>query len=212
MAPFWRNIFIYHAICAGVGWRYGYVRRVFNEIVSLPMLKAVPLKTLFGGFAAMGVSAAVTLAANVPYSKAVERCGRKPSWPATAIFALSNGIFESFAFLASFDYGVRLMSKMTSNRYWLFNAGLMLCTAYNGFIHALFWVRYGLPPHTKKPNASVQKARGPPKFLQGFLAMLASWLLVYYRYERVTMFIGLHIVADTCLAHLIALPQPTGSS
>ncbi len=138
----------------------------------------------------------------------------------TAIFAVGNGVFETFAFALVYRLGetigaalgllvVPAASSMTS-----LIVGLIFFTIYGGAIHALFWLRI-LPPHLNDtPLAkTIRRYR-----LFSEIALVLGWCLCLWLYQDIWTVIFFHMVVDTGLMLrvrpnlFVAAPPPRGPS
>ena len=131
--------------------------------------------------------------------------GRESNIPATAIFAMLNGVWETMWFYGSYDIGKWLGAQLGCSH----NASLVLAFStflcYSGAIHILFWLQVGLPPHVdpKAPNFLVH---GFP----ALAAMSIAWMAVYEVTGSIVLPVVLHILLNYFAGLTMHLPGPLG--
>lgn len=129
--------------------------------------------------------------------------GREINVPATGIFALLNGVWETMWFYGSYDIGKWLGGLWGLSH----NASVALAFTtffcYSGAIHVLFWLKAGLPPHSdpKAPNFMVH---GFPA-LSG---MSIAWMIVYELTGSIVLPIALHILFNYFTSLTMHFPGP----
>jgi hypothetical protein len=133
--------------------------------------------------------------------------GRPFSPPVVVVFAVMNGILETFLFLACYDWGCSLYG-VGSSSYGQIAVGFSVYCLYAGAIHALWWLPLVLPPHMRED--------APPFHLHGLPALMAmsvAWLVVYkVSGGSVTVSCLLHIGLDAMLCVEIGMPGPFSSA
>ena len=148
--------------------------------------------------------------------------GGRPLRPITClIFGVSNGIFETRAFAASFDLG-RVVASRTMKGSFADNTanvsiagfivGNISMMVFSGLIHALFWDKYVLPPHiSKQPSKAKSSAKkinstsalgarkkgGVSKHMILSLTVTSvAWMLCYQIMKQIWPVVFLHSVVD----------------
>lgn len=124
--------------------------------------------------------------------------GRRFSLGATFVFALGNGIAETFAFAVVYRFGEMLGSGLVGLvapglASW---AGLLLgiiCfAAYGGLIHGLFWLKV-LPPHLNDTPRAVAVRKYRPL---AEVALVLGWSLCLWLSRDLWTVVFFHILVD----------------
>ncbi|NJN15578.1 MAG: hypothetical protein HC822_04420 [Oscillochloris sp.] len=122
-------------------------------------------------------------------------------WPATIIFALGNGFFETLAFASVYRIGeiighavVALVAPNAASVAG-FLLGMFFFTIYGGLIHGLFWLRK-LPPHLNDSPRSKAIRRIRPIFE---VALVFGWSLVFWLNRDFWTVTAIHIMVDVGL-------------
>ncbi|MEC9486656.1 MAG: hypothetical protein UMU76_04025 [Prosthecochloris sp.] len=123
------------------------------------------------------------------YSNSTYDGGRSIDLASVIVFAVGNGIAETFMFYAMFVLGEKLMGLLTKNPWALFIAGFVFFMIYSGFIHALFWLDL-LPEHVNQ--ASPYK----PFFMPTQILIAGSWALSFFWYRDLPSVFVLHGLVD----------------
>ena len=164
------------------------------------------------------------------------------TWAPVVIFTVCNGFFETFIFLATYDYGKSLVcdtngsSSSSSSRESAscVLTGFMFYYFYMALIHILFWLPFGLPPHTieeyqksqmnkSTTNFIAQRQSTPAPFHKHGMPLLTiisvAWLSFYEMYDNDDdgddIGVGLlgvcllHCVVDASMATNIRLQLPS---
>lgn len=121
-----------------------------------------------------------------------------------------NGIFETFYFLMTFDYGVKLAEPYSSNPYVLFSSGFTVFSIFSGVIHAVMWGAHVLPANYDAPRTGGERTRVQSESLlfYGVIPMSFLWLAYYYFMQDIWLVILCHIYADFIIAYSVHLPAP----
>lgn len=116
----------------------------------------------------------------------------------TLIFALGNGLFETFAFAFVFWLGaligsstVGLFAPAAASAAG-FGLGLVFFMIYGGLIHALFWLRL-LPPHLDDSprSRSIRKFRPIAE-----IALVLGWSACLWLYQDIWTVVFFHVLVD----------------
>lgn len=139
--------------------------------------------------------------------------GRPIHWGALAIFALGNGLAETFAFAAIYRVGewlgtsvTGLFAPMQANLIGLI-IGLIFFSIYGGLIHAMFWMKV-LPPHLDDSPRSQAIRKGRPI---AEIALVLSWSLCFWLTRDIWTVIFFHTLVDVGLM-LLVRPAIFGAS
>jgi hypothetical protein len=117
---------------------------------------------------------------------------------ATTIFALGNGIAETFAFALVY----RLGELLGSGLFGLFAPGLaagagfavgvIFFAIYGGLIHGLFWLRV-LPPHLNDSPRAVRIRKMRPL---AEIALVLGWSLCFWLTRDIWTVVFFHVLVD----------------
>lgn len=119
----------------------------------------------------------------------------------TVIFALGNGIFETFAFAFVYWLGALIGSSVVglfapaAASVAGFGLGLVFFMIYGGLIHGLFWLRL-LPPHfdDSPRSKSIRKARPLAE-----VALVFGWGLCLWLFNDIWTVVLVHTLVDVGL-------------
>lgn len=131
--------------------------------------------------------------------------GRPIHWGALSIFAIGNGIAETFAFAAVYRIGAIIGAAVVGSfapgvaSFAGFVLGLIFFMIYGGLIHALFWMRV-LPPHLDD-NPRSQRIRKYRPLAE--VALVLGWGLCFWLFEDIWTVIVLHTIVDIGLMLLV---------
>lgn len=184
------HVIIYWLLGAGIG--LGYFKedlQIFNKLFDR--------KRIF----LLAISLIIVLVNNALYSRMAESGEREFDALSLAVFAIANGICETFIFLASFKLGGFWMGKHTKDSRWIYAAGFSLLWIYCGAIHALFWINI-LPAHLSDATGALVLRQY--FFIPVQTLNLASWSLIYYCYRDFWGVAALHALVDAgfvCTTH-----------
>jgi hypothetical protein len=141
------------------------------------------------------------LVGQVIYVLVTDDGGRAFHLPATVIFALGNGVFETFAFALVYRLG-EVIGQKSVGRFAPragsiagFVLGLLLLVAYNGAIHALFWM-YILPEHFAQ-SAMADALR--VFHIPALAVMLVGWTLCWWLEQDLWTVVLFHVLVDVVL-------------
>lgn len=138
------------------------------------------------------------------FNQRFSRYGRPQDIVVSAVFALCNGILETFCFLGMYNLGrVVLRETFSLSKPWAIFLGWNLYYIYSALIHVLFWLPLAFPQHTK-PTA-------PPFHLHGLpllTVMSMAWFIVYEMYNDVMFVCTMHMIIDAWAAWNIGLQGP----
>eukprot|EP00884_Botryococcus_braunii_P004426 jgi/Botrbrau1/13985/Bobra.117_2s0015.1 len=214
----WLSLIVYWtaALCVGL---YGHYPHKIPEHRLVPTSLASHNKWAHALF---GAALVTTLLAQIPYWRA---CGKRARQErdfhigSLGLFAVANGVLETFLFLFVFDsgilladrlegldsfretlgsYGMRCFDCMDDKFYSLasFACGCSLLILYCGFIHATFWKLLVFPPHGGMSWPGQPRKGGMMLPVLAFSAMTLSWAALYF-------FSG-GDVWGVCLLHMLA--------
>lgn len=124
--------------------------------------------------------------------------GRPFSWGATAIFAIGNGLAETFAFALVYRLGeligatlVGLFAPALASAAG-FALGVALFVVYGGLIHGMFWLRV-LPPHLDDAPRSIAIRKLRPI---AEIALVLGWSLCFWLMRDIWIVVFFHILVD----------------
>ncbi|RRR71325.1 MAG: hypothetical protein EI684_11720 [Candidatus Viridilinea halotolerans] len=131
--------------------------------------------------------------------------GRSINLKALTIFAVGNGIAETFAFAAIYRVGALLGSAVVGSfapsaaSFAGFILGLIFFMIYGGLIHGLFWMRV-LPPHFDDDPRSqgIRKYRPLAE-----VVLVLGWGLCFWLFEDIWTVILFHTIVDIGLMLLV---------
>ncbi|NNJ09365.1 hypothetical protein EKD04_003385 [Chloroflexales bacterium ZM16-3] len=133
----------------------------------------------------------------------VARHDDRPILPwSTLIFALGNGLCETFSFAAVYWLGsvigswvVGMFASAAAASAAGFVLGLIFFSIYGGLIHGLFWLRL-LPPHfDESPRSqSIRKFRPMAE-----VALVIGWCLCLWLFQDIWTVIFFHTLVDVGL-------------
>lgn len=123
---------------------------------------------------------------------------RPVRWLPTAIFAVGNGVFETFAFALVYRLGETIGIKLgdlflpsASSSIGL-GLGVILFTIYGGSIHGLFWLRI-LPPHLNDSPLALMIRRYR---LIAEIALVFGWCLCFWLTQDIWTVVFFHMIVD----------------
>jgi hypothetical protein len=193
----WALSTVYWSTGALVGYKSGFLTQ---EAIRIPISME-----LIGLYA---IAAMITSVCVYIMGTRNDSFGRPVNPPVVVVFALLNGILETFLFLACYDWGCSLYGGVGSSSYGPMAVGFSVYCLYAGAIHALWWLPLVLPPHMRED--------APPFHLHGLPALMAmsvAWLVVYkVTGGSVTVSCLLHIGLDAILCIEIGMPGPFSSA
>jgi hypothetical protein len=134
----------------------------------------------------------------VLYALVARHGGRPFRWDTTAIFAVGNGIAETFAFALVYRLGEVVGSSLVglfAPGYAAiagFIVGVALFIIYGGLIHALFWLRF-LPPHLDDSPRSKAIRKSRPIAEVG---LVLGWSLCFWLTRDIWTVVFFHILVD----------------
>jgi hypothetical protein len=137
----------------------------------------------------------------VLYALVAHHDGRAIRPWATLLFAVGNGVAETFAFAAVFRVGmfigeaaVGLVAPGAASIAGLIGGIAAFCV-YGGLIHGLFWLRV-LPPHLDDAPRSrrIRKLRPLAE-----VALVLGWSLCFWLNHDIWTVVGFHILVDVGL-------------
>jgi chlorophyllide a hydrolase len=137
----------------------------------------------------------------VLYIKVSTHGGRRIPWLATLIFAICNGIAETFSFALVFRLGLVIGSFLSGllapslAAYGGLALGLVFFVIYGGAIHGLFWIRL-LPPHFHDDPLSLKIRRLRP--LSETLLVI-GWSLAWWLNADLWSVVVCHTLIDLTL-------------
>ncbi|MBF0586938.1 hypothetical protein INT08_08380 [Prosthecochloris sp. N3] len=129
------------------------------------------------------------------YSNSTYDGGRSIDLASVIVFAVGNGIAETFMFYFFFVMGEKLAQKLSSDSWQLipkqteFITAILFFMIYSGFIHGLFWLDL-LPEHVNQ--ASPLK----PLFMPTQILIATSWALSFFWYRDLPSVFVLHGLVD----------------
>ncbi|MFV9503157.1 MAG: hypothetical protein AB4911_01185 [Oscillochloridaceae bacterium umkhey_bin13] len=138
--------------------------------------------------------------------------GRPIHWGAVAIFAVGNGLAETFAFAAIYRVGEVIGAGMmglfapAGASLAGFILGVIFFSIYGGLIHALFWMKV-LPPHLDESPRSRMIRKWRP---MAEVALVLSWSLCLWLTRDIWTVIFFHTLVDIGLM-LIVRPAIFGA-
>jgi chlorophyllide a hydrolase len=122
-------------------------------------------------------------------------------WGPTWLFAIGNGICETFAFALSYRFGevlgfgvFQLFAPQAADLAG-FIAGVITFSIYGGLIHGLFWLKI-LPPHLNDDPTSRVIRRFRPLAEVG---LVLGWSLCFWLTRDIWTVVFFHILVDFCL-------------
>jgi uncharacterized membrane protein YbaN (DUF454 family) len=124
--------------------------------------------------------------------------GRRFSPGATVVFALGNGIAETFAFAVVYRLGEMVGSGLVGLvapelASWAGLAvGIFCFAAYGGLIHGLFWLKV-LPPHLNDTSRAVAIRKYRPV---AEVALVLGWSLCLWLTRDLWTVVFFHILVD----------------
>jgi len=194
----------YWAACAALAYHLGYWAELAAPVspppsppwaVALGLLSAAAPQPFY--FAAVGPAAAAARPVR--------------SWAAVTLFALTNGLLESFAFRAVRDAGAAAAGRLVgagaippaAAATTRALGGLAALVAYCGAVHALFWERV-FPPHL--PSRDDPAARAA---MRTALALFFPMTLAFAALDLRAV-VAAHALADAAAAAALRLPPPWG--
>lgn len=142
------------------------------------------------------------------YAAVADHGGRRIDWPATIIFALGNGFFETLAFALVFFAGTVLGNGIAAAVLpqfagpMAFAFGMLFFIIYGGLIHGLFWLRL-LPPHLKDtPRARAIRKRRPLVEI----GIVTAWSLCFWVTQDFWTVVFFHVLVDFFLMIFVRPP------
>lgn len=134
----------------------------------------------------------------VLYALVARYDGRRFHPGATLVFALGNGVAETFAFAVVYRLGeligtsvVGLFAPALAS--WAgFGLGIVFFAAYGGLIHGLFWLRV-LPPHLNDTPRAVAIRKYRPL---AEVALVLGWSLCFWLTRDLWTVVFFHILVD----------------
>ncbi len=141
----------------------------------------------------------------VLYGAVARHDGRPIRWGPSWLFAVGNGICETFAFALVYRLGEVLGSGLfslfapQSASVAGFVGGVILFIIYGGLIHALFWLRL-LPPHLDDAPRSrmIRKFRPLAE-----IGLVLGWSLCFWLTRDIWTVVFFHILVDLMLMILV---------
>ncbi|NJP06116.1 MAG: hypothetical protein HC837_11100 [Chloroflexaceae bacterium] len=152
------------------------------------------------------------LLSQIVYMLVARHDDRPFRWKPTVLFALGNGICETFAFALVYRLGsvigVTLMSLFLVQFADItgFLVGSLFFVIYGGLIHGLFWIKL-LPPHFDDSPQSRRLRRFRPLIET---ALVLSWTLCFWLYNDIWTVAGFHILVDFVLMFRVRPPLFAG--
>ncbi|ACF14651.1 conserved hypothetical protein [Chloroherpeton thalassium ATCC 35110] len=145
---------------------------------------------------ALIISTAIIIIGNsIVYSNSTYFGDRQLDVLTVVIFAIGNGICETFIFFTLFKFGEKAAGKISTNKVMLFLAGFFMFMIYSGLIHGLFWLNI-LPDHTiHTPDKAFYRSL----FMPFQLMIAASWSLSYFLYRDLYSIIFFHAIVDAVM-------------
>jgi hypothetical protein len=132
----------------------------------------------------------------------VARHGERPiHWGPTVIFALFNGICETFAFALVYRAGQLLGSTLAGLVFPSiasiagFGVGILFFIIYGGLIHGLFWIKL-LPPHFDESPLS-RALRNIRPLIE--VLLVSGWSLCFWLTQDIWSVVFFHILVDFIL-------------
>lgn len=126
---------------------------------------------------------------------------RSIHWGPTVIFALCNGICETFAFALVYRAGQLLGSTLaglvfpSSASIAGFGVGILFFIIYGGLIHGLFWIKL-LPPHFDESPLS-RALRNIRPLIE--VLLVSGWSLCFWLTQDIWSVVFFHILVDFIL-------------
>lgn len=148
------------------------------------------------------------------YAAVARHGGRALHWGASLLFAVGNGIFETFAFALVYRLG-ELLGRYLATLFLPaaaggigFATGILFFIAYGGLIHGLFWLRL-LPPHLDDTPRSraIRKCRPLAE-----IALVLSWSLCLWLARDIWTVVFFHMLIDLGLMVMVRPPLFNGRS
>ncbi len=142
---------------------------------------------------------ATLIISQVIYFIVARHDNRPLRWGPTLLFAVGNGIFETFAFALVYLFG-ETVGIWIGNALGLasladtmgFGVGAVFFTIYGGGIHALFWLKI-LPPHLNDTPLAllIRKYR-----LISEIALVLGWCLCFWLTRDIWTVVFFHVLVD----------------
>ena len=192
MAKGWAYMAIYWTVCAVIAKVMNYFSPSYLALPVTPSLSKL-----------YGLSAITTFICHEVMASRYVTYGRPVNYLASGIFAFVNGIFETLMMFSLYDFGKFL------GRYWRLDpTGIIVlgCTSffmYSGLIHAIFWLKAGLPPHSN-PQAPPFAFHGLP----ALMGMSMAWLALFELSGSIIVPCLLHIYVDYGLSLSMHISGP----
>jgi len=187
----WDNMALYWAIGHFIGMREGYL----TKMLQLPSLSK-PIAII--------IALVGTLLCQQELNTRYTKFERKTDYPATTVFAIANGIWESFLFLFTYDLGRKYLAQAFSfSKRAAISAGFTSYIIYASVIHVGFWLPSGFPKHVKDGAPPFQKHGLPLLFV-----ISGIWFYIYEKFNDVALFCILHTIVDAWVALNIGLQSP----
>jgi hypothetical protein len=137
--------------------------------------------------------------------------GRPIQWGSAALFAIGNGIIETFAFALVYRFGEVAGSSLVGmfapvNAHLAgFIGGVLFFIIYGGLIHALFWLKI-LPRHLNDtPRARLIRKWRPV----AEIGLVLGWSLCFWLTRDIWTVVFFHILVDFMLMILVRPPMFT---
>ena len=150
------------------------------------------------------IALGITIACQNRFNQRFSRYGRPRNVLVSAVYAVSNGILETFCFLGVYDFGRhRLREFFLLSKPSAILIGWSLYYMYSALIHALFWLPLVFPRHTK--------STAPPFHKHGLKLLTVvsiAWFTIYEVYDDVAFVCFLHMIIDGWAAWSIGLQAP----
>ncbi|NTV45538.1 MAG: hypothetical protein HGB11_03215 [Chlorobiales bacterium] len=157
-------------------------------------------KTFDGKRIALLIASALVVLGNaLVYSKSTNFGDRALDPLTMIVFAIGNGVAETFVFFSLFKIGETLIARVTENKFILFGAGMLIFIIYSGLIHGLFWLNI-LPEHiVNTPENAFYRSL----FMPIQLLIATSWSLSFFLYRDLYAIIFFHSLVDAIMVYCV---------
>ncbi|NTV46435.1 MAG: hypothetical protein HGB11_07945 [Chlorobiales bacterium] len=144
-------------------------------------------------------TALIVLGNSIVYSNSTNYGDRALDPLTVIVFAIGNGVGETFVFFSLFKLGETLIARVTENKLALFGAGILMFIIYSGIIHGLFWLNI-LPEHiVNTPENAFYRSL----FMPFQILIATSWSLSFFLYRDLYSIIFFHSIVDAVMVYSV---------